>query len=144
MVNWLGTAIVPDEDSHCECFRKQWGIQPAIFYKVACQWASQVPLSVKNWPTNVEDIRDAGSILGSGRSPGGGHGNPLQCSCLENPMDRGAWGLQTLGLHRVKHDWSDLVCMHTAYRRVFFLIFRLFLTPGLKFLGLWFPSVKLL
>ena len=37
------------------------------------------------------DVRDAGSILGSERSPGGGHGNPLQYSCLENPMDREAW-----------------------------------------------------
>ena len=37
------------------------------------------------------DVRDAGSIPGSGRSPGGGHGNPLQCSCMENPKDRGAW-----------------------------------------------------
>ena len=37
------------------------------------------------------DARDMGSIPGSGRSPGGGNGNPLQCSCLENPMDRGAW-----------------------------------------------------
>ena len=40
---------------------------------------------------NAGDIRDAGSILGSGRSPGKGNSNPLQYSCLENPMDRGAW-----------------------------------------------------
>ena len=46
---------------------------------------------VKNVPANARDIRDAGLIPGSGRSPGGGYGNPLQCSCLENPMDRGAW-----------------------------------------------------
>ena len=46
---------------------------------------------VKNLPANVGDIRDVASILRSGRSPGGGHGNPLQYSCLENPMDRGAW-----------------------------------------------------
>ena len=45
----------------------------------------------KNLPANAEDIRDPGSIPGSGRSPGGGHGNPLQYSCLENPMERGAW-----------------------------------------------------
>ena len=48
-------------------------------------------LVVKNLPTNAGDIRDVGSITGSGISPGGGHGNPLQYSCLENPMDRGAW-----------------------------------------------------
>jgi len=46
---------------------------------------------VKNPPANTGDTRDSGSILGSGRSPGEGNGNPLQYSCLENPMDRGAW-----------------------------------------------------
>ena len=46
---------------------------------------------VKNLSANVGDIRGTGSIPGSRRSPGRGHGNPLQYSCLENPMDRGAW-----------------------------------------------------
>ena len=46
---------------------------------------------VKNPLANTEDIRDASSIPGSRRYPGGGHGNPLQYSCLENPIDRGAW-----------------------------------------------------
>ena len=46
---------------------------------------------VKNLPANAGDIRNVGFIPGSGRSPGGGNGNPLQYSCLENPMDRGAW-----------------------------------------------------
>ena len=53
--------------------------------------ASQVVLVVKNSPVNAGDIREAGSIPGLGRFPGGGHGNPLQYSCLKNPMDRGAW-----------------------------------------------------
>ena len=48
-------------------------------------------LVVKNPSANAGDISDVGSITGWGRSPGGGHDNPLQCSCLENPMDRGAW-----------------------------------------------------
>ena len=48
-------------------------------------------LVVKNPPANAGDIRDTGSIPGSGRSPGEGNGNPLQYSCLENSMDRGAW-----------------------------------------------------
>ena len=65
--------------------------------------ASQVVLVVKNLPANAGDIRDVGLIPGSGRSPGGGHGNPLQYSCLENPMDRGA-GQATVGLQRVDHD----------------------------------------
>ena len=53
--------------------------------------ASQVVLVVKNLPANAGDPRDVGSIPGWGRFPGGGHGNPLQLSCLENPMDRGTW-----------------------------------------------------
>ena len=53
-------------------------------------WASQVVLVVKNLPSNAEDIRDVGSIPGSGTSPGGEHGNPLQYSSLKNSMDRGA------------------------------------------------------
>ena len=48
-------------------------------------------LVVKNLPANARDIRDADSVPGSGRFPGGGHGNLLQCSCLKNSMDRGAW-----------------------------------------------------
>ena len=53
-------------------------------------WASQVTLEVKNPSINAADIRDVGSIPELGRSPGGGHGNPLQYSSLENPMERGA------------------------------------------------------
>ena len=53
--------------------------------------ASLVALVVKNLPANAQDLRDAGSVPGLGRSPGEGNGNPLQYSCLENLMDRGAW-----------------------------------------------------
>ena len=53
-------------------------------------WASQVVLVVKN-SASTGDIRDMGSIPGSGRSPGGEHGNPFQYSCLESSMARGAW-----------------------------------------------------
>ena len=58
-------------------------------------------LVVKNSPANAGDIRDMGSIPGLGRSQGGGHGNPLKCSCLENPMDRGAWQAVVLKLQKV-------------------------------------------
>ena len=51
----------------------------------------QVALVVKNPPANAGDVRDSGSIPGSERFPGEGNGYPLQCSCLENSMDRGAW-----------------------------------------------------
>ena len=53
--------------------------------------SSQVALVIKNLPANARDVRDAGWIPGLGRSPREGHGNPHQYSCLENPMDRGAW-----------------------------------------------------
>ena len=51
----------------------------------------QVAIVVKNLPANAEDTRDTSLVPGSGRSPGGVHSSPLQYSCLENPMDRGAW-----------------------------------------------------
>ena len=54
-------------------------------------WTPQLVLVVKNLPVNAGDMRDVGSVLGSGKSPGGDHGNPFQYSCLENPMDRRAW-----------------------------------------------------
>ena len=60
--------------------------------------ASLVVLVVKNPSDNVGDIRDASSIPGLGRSPGGGNGNPLQYSCLENPMERGAWQATVHGI----------------------------------------------
>ena len=59
---------------------------------------------VKNPYDNAGDIKDAGLIPGLGRSPGGGHGNPLQYSCLENPMDRGAGRLQSIGSQRVRYS----------------------------------------
>ena len=62
-----------------------------IRYKISCkEGASLAELVVKNPPANAGDMRNVGLIPGSGRSPAGGHGNPLQYSCLENPMDRGA------------------------------------------------------
>ena len=66
---------------------------------------SQVVLMVKNLPANSGDLRDAGLIPGSRRSPGGGHGHPHQDSCLGNPMDRGAWRAALHGVQqRVGHD----------------------------------------
>ena len=55
------------------------------------QRSSHMILVLKNLLANAGDVRDAGSIPGLGRSPGGGEGTPLQHSCLENPMDGGAW-----------------------------------------------------
>ena len=55
-------------------------------------------LVIKDLPVKAGDVRDTGSIPGSGRSPGGGHGNSLQYYCLENPMDRGAWQATVHGI----------------------------------------------
>ena len=71
---------------------------------------------VKNLPANTGDVKDAGLILGSGRSSGGGHGNPLQYSCLENPMDRGAW--QAMG-HRVVKSQTQLKRLGTNVTNVY-------------------------
>ena len=75
-------------------------------------WASQVA-HVKYPSANTEDMRDAGSVPGSGRSSGGGNDNPLQYSWLENPMDRGAWWAT---VHEVAESWTPLeqLSMHAA------------------------------
>ena len=66
-------------------------------------WASQLALVVKNPTANAGDVRDWGFTPGSGRSSGGGHSNPLQYSCLENPMDRGLWQAT---VHGVTKGWT--------------------------------------
>ena len=93
---------------------------------------------VKNLSANAGDLRDVGSIPGSGRCPGGVYGNPLLHSCLESPLDRGACGLQSIGSHRVRHNWSDLA--HTQATRAQKNILDSFLPHCWIFLGLifWF------
>ena len=82
-----------------------------------CRKASQVVLVVKNLPANAGNLRDMGSIPGSGRSPGGGHGNPLQYSLLENPM---AGGLQST-MSQSQTRLSDLAqaCKQVTHERDF-------------------------
>ena len=75
---------------------------------------SQVALVVKNPPANAGDATGVGSIPRSGRSPGEGHGNPLQYSCLENPMDRGAWQAIVL---MVPKSWTLLKRLSTAQHK---------------------------
>ena len=60
---------------------------------------------VKNPPANAGDVKDVSLIPGLGRLPGGGHGNPLQYSCLENPIDRGAWRAT---VYEVTKSWTQL------------------------------------
>ena len=73
--------------------------------------SSQVALGVKNSSDSAGDLRDAGFIPGSGRSPGGGYGSPLQFSCLENSMDRGAWWAT---IHRVVRSWTRVKWLSTS------------------------------
>ena len=68
---------------------------------------------VKNLPAKAGDIRDPHSIPGSGRSPGGGHGNPCQYSCLENPMDRGAWWATVHNVTKSHTQLKQLSTQHT-------------------------------
>ena len=95
--------------------KKKSGALLTSFMYVSLARASQVALVVKNPPANAGGRRDAGSIPGSGRSPGEGHGNPLWYPCLENPMDRGAWRAT---VHRVTKSQTQLsvhvcACTHT-------------------------------
>ena len=88
---------------------------------------------VKNLSANTGNMGDAGVILGSGRSPGEGNGSPLQYSCLENPMDRGAW---CSAVHEVTESWTRLnihacclpylVMLAFCYGEVVFLYLHLF------------------
>ena len=64
---------------------------------------AEMALALKTLPASAGDLRKVGSVPGSRRSPGGRHGNPLQYSCLKNPMDRGAWQLT---VHRVTRSWT--------------------------------------
>ena len=93
-------------------------------------------LVVKNLPASAGDMRDSGSVPGWGRFPGGGHSNPFQYSCMENPMDKGAWQAM---VHRVTeswNDWSDLVRVRILTElkspwvfKIFFLIISLMSDP---------------
>jgi len=83
-------------------------------------WASQLALLVKNPPANAGDIE---TLVWSGRFSGGGHGNPLQYYCLENPMDRGAWWVLSMELQKVRHDWSDLAHSYNLCQRMFCQVF---------------------
>ena len=72
---------------------------------------------MKTLPANAGDTRDPNSISGSGRSPGEGNGNRLQYSCLENPVDRGAWWATVRGVTETQTQLSMHVCMREAKKK---------------------------
>ena len=94
-----------------------------IWYK-SLSLASQVVLVVKNLPVNAGDLRDLSLIPESGRCPGGGYGNPLQYSCLENPMDRGTWRAT---VRRVAKSHTPLKQLST-HTHSLFIIFPIILS----------------
>ena len=83
----------------------------------------QVALVVKNLPANVGDKRDMGSIPGLGRSSGEGNGNPLQYSCLENPMDTGAWRAAVWGAAK-SQTWLKWLSTNTSTSTPFFCYYK--------------------
>ena len=83
---WEATLWFP-QVWHCGSPAKNWGFGDRICRLLEPTWAGGFPLGLRD----KESACNVGSIPGSGRSPGGGRGNPLHCSCLENPMDRGVW-----------------------------------------------------
>ena len=88
----------------------------SVFWVCCPLWpsmgASQVTLVVKNPPANAEGVRDVGSIPGLERSSGRRHGNPLQYFAWTIPWTVEPGGIQSIGLHRVGHDWVDLANTH--------------------------------
>ena len=78
---------------------------------------------VKNQPAEPGDIRDVGSVPGLQRSPGEGRGNPFQYSCLENPMDRGAWWATVVGLQETGSTEVP-ACMHAQWHECCLLTSR--------------------
>ena len=85
---------------------------------------------VKNLPASTGDAGDVGSVPGVGRSLGEGHGYPLQYSCLENPMDRGAWWTTVYGVAKSQTQLSNRPCIYA-----WLLPFKM----EIEQLGLWLP-----
>ena len=79
---------------------------------------------VKNPPAKAGDVRDVGSILGWGRSPGVGYGNPLQYSCLENPLDKGAWWATVRGVAKRQARLKQL-SIHTHSTQTYLMLYSL-------------------
>ena len=100
------------------------GNEPTVFYLESLTWCLDFP-GIKNPPPSAGDIRDASSSPGSGRSPEVGNGNPLQYSCLENPMDRGAWWAT---VHGVAKSRTRLRLLSTRVASAYLLRLRFFVS----------------
>ena len=101
-----GTTGLPDVSVVFLWLSEKTKVQDESFEKGLPRWRNSEEL-----PANAGGTRDTGSIPGSGRSPGGGTGNPLHYSCLGNPMDREPWQAMVHGVTRVRHDCQVLVSL---------------------------------
>ena len=122
------TVFIQKVDMSTKCITQSLASSECSKIQAACQGfcsgisgcgTSQVALVVKNSPANAGNVRDTSSIPGWGRSPGGGHGDSLQCSCLENPTDRGAWraAVHRVRESRVRESNTTEVTQHTCSHR---------------------------
>ena len=110
---WSGLLCPPPGDLPHPGIKPAALMSPALagrFLPLAPPGKSQLALVIKNRPIKVEEVRDVDWIPGSGRSPGRGHGNPFQYSCLENLVDKGAWWAM---VHRVEKCWTRLKRLST-------------------------------
>ena len=98
---------------HCQ--RRQWHPTPVLLPGKSHGWRSLVGCSP--WGRKESDTTEQLHFHFSLSCIGEGNGNPLQCSCLENPRDGGAWWLPSMGSHRVGHDWSDFAAAAAAVHR---------------------------
>ena len=111
-VSWCLVLRQAHSISECVCVCVQQGIK---WFTGICSFNGGFPGDSvgKETSCSAGDTEDASLIPGLGRSPGGGHGNPLQCSCLEIPQTERPGGLQSTGPQRVIHNWSNWACLHT-------------------------------
>ena len=122
MITWLSLkcqslsnvyyACSPAHRNMCMWAQACW-CKNKITFLLSSPLQSQVDLVVKNLPANAGDITDLGSVPGLGRPSGGGNGNLLQYSCLENPRDRGASQATFLRVAKSRTKWSDLGCTYS-------------------------------
>ena len=116
---WNKGQFVPHMQRHAEIRETlENDLTESMAWETARTWDFSLCRGVSGFPgssvvkTLPADAGDLGSILGSGRSPGEGNGNPFQYSCLENSIDGGASQLWSMGSQRVGHDWNDWAHIH--------------------------------
>ena len=135
---------LPEQSSQNQVLHWLIRCSGSLSQKLCFPEPTQVLLVLKNLPVNAGDIRDVGSIPVSGRSSGGGHGNPLQNSCVGNFMDRGAWQATVHGGHkRVRYNLAKTYLMlNTCTDRRYYVnsLFYLHSSPGKQVL-LFHPLV---